>query len=172
MDSRDPGPFVLFMGFPSKEDPALVAWLALRERVADAAGASPGPDFAPTRDAQVDDRWLGIWRLLAPNNREIARSAFIYGSFTSARGNVLLLKETAPEMLAASFHGPTGGTHGWYVTVGSELAFTCARWYETAQLSLEAAAGAIRALGGAFVAEAPHQFPSRRRNRAVELVSK
>ena len=177
MDSRDPGPYVLFMGFPSKHDPALLAWLGLRERVAVQAGALQMPEFAApgapgaTRAPGADD-WIGIWRLLAPNNREIGRSAFIYGSFEVAQANVTFLKHSAAELTPISFHGPTGGMHGWYVALEGRLVFTCARWYETGQLSLEAAAGAIQAMSGAFVSQGPHQFSGRRRTRPSELSSR
>lgn len=180
MDSRDPGPYVLFMGFPSKHDPALLAWLGLRERVAVEAGALQMPEFAAPSAPSAQgaprapgaDDWIGIWRLLAPNNREIGRSAFIYGSFEVAQANVTFLKHSAAELTPISFHGPTGGMHGWYVALKGRLVFTCARWYETGQLSLEAAAGAIQAMSGAFVSQGPHQFSGRRRTRPSELSSR
>lgn len=181
VDSRDPGPYVLFMGFPSPHDPALLAWLGLRERVAVEAGAPQMPEFAApsapaapnsARPPDAADEWIGIWRLLAPNNREIGRSAFIYGSFEVAQANVTFLKHSAAELTPVSFHGPTGGMHGWYVTLEGRLVFTCSRWYETGQLSLEAAAGAIQAMSAAFVSHGPHQFSGRRRTRPSALSSR
>ena len=172
MDSRDPGPYVLFMGFPSSHDPALLAWRGLRERVAVEAVAPQIPEFAAPSAPDAADEWIGIWRLLAPNNREIGRSAFIYGSFEVAQANVTFLKVSAAELMPVSFHGPTGGMHGWYVTLEGRLAFTCSRWYETGQLSLEAAAGAIQAMSGAFVSQGPHQFSGRRGTRPSALSSR
>ena len=157
-------PYVLFMGFPSRDAAGLAAWTAFRELVG--VGAGLGVVAEPTRSRVARSphtvgHQVGIWRLLAPNNREIGRSAFLFGTFAAARTNVSQLKEQTAEMIATPFHGPTSGSHGWFVSVSGRLVFTCARWYETASLSLEAAAGAIAAFRHAHITEHPRRPASR-----------
>lgn len=153
-------PYVLFMGFPSRDAAGLAAWTAFRELVG--VGAGLGVVAEPTRSRVARSlhtvgHQVGIWRLLAPNNREIGRSAFLFGTFAAARANVSQLKEQTAEMIATTFHGPIAGSHGWFVGIGGRLVFTCARWYETASLSLEAAEKAVAALRDAVVTDHPRR---------------
>jgi hypothetical protein len=166
-------PTVLFSPFRSSNDPLRVAWTSFRELVhnaldqankASGSARTPGgfanfggtgrpagnvanvtPALPPTNQAS------GFWRLLAPNHREIARSSYIYGTFVGARSHVLALRENTSAMVIVTVHGPTAGTHGWYITVDGKPVMTCTRWYETTHASLDAAEGARAAFPLAFV---------------------
>jgi len=166
-------PTVLFSPFRSSTDPLRVAWTNFREMVHNAldqankasdSARTPGgfaniggtgrpagnvanatPALPPTNQTS------GFWRLLAPNHREIARSSYIYSSFVGARAHVLKLGENTAAMVIVTVHGPTAGTHGWYITVDGKPVMTCTRWYETTHASLDAAEGARAAFPLAFV---------------------
>jgi hypothetical protein len=183
-------PTVLFSPFRSSTDPLRVAWTNFRELVHNAldqankaseSKRTPGgfaniggtgrpagnvanvtPALPPTNQPS------GFWRLLAPNHREIARSSYIYGTFLGARAHVLNLRENTAAMVIVTVHGPTAGTHGWYITVEGKPVMTCTRWYETTHASLDAAEGARAAFPVAFVSSESRPIvssgPTRRAN--------
>lgn len=115
------------------------------------ARMSSGASEPPTVATQP----TGIWRLLAPNNRELGRSSFVYGSFQAARGHVLQLRESRDSLTAITIAGPFGENYGWVVTLGDATVMTCSRWVTTASAALAAAAGAIGAFTSADIAELP-----------------
>ncbi len=154
--------YVLFMAFPADDARGLTGWTQFRGYVDQAAGARP----PAARSVSTTDRQAGIWRLLASNHRELARSAFLYGSFAAARSSVLQIRDDLDDVVVTTFRGPVSGSHGWYASVDDRVLFTCARWYETSSLSLEASAGAIAALHSADVAEQPKE-PQRSRGSAA-----
>ena len=149
------GSSVLFMAFPARDAPGLVAWTRFRELINRGLSASD-----PTLDEAlhtVTDSPVGIWRMLASNNREVARSATAYPSFESARHAVLELQAAGSPFEIVTFHGPSSGTHGWVALVEGRAVLTCARWYETASISLEVSASAVAAFRTAYVSESPWQ---------------
>ena len=149
------GSSVLFMAFPAHDAPGLVAWTRFRELISRGLSASD-----PTLDARLaagGGSPVGIWRMLASNNREVARSATAYPSFESARAAVLALQESDEQFQIVTFHGPSSGTHGWVALAGGRAVLTCARWYETSSISLEVSASAVAAFRSAHVSESPWQ---------------
>lgn len=170
-----PSPCIVFSAFRSATDPRLRGWIAFRHDVhaeprlpdiaTDAhgrprkrAGAAPGPDSGHA----------GIWRLLAPNSRELGRSSSVYSSFAGARAHVLELKDQVDDMVATTVTGPTAGTHGWIVTLDGVVVMTAGRWYGAASSSREAAAGTLRAFRNALVPDDPrHSAESGRRSSRV-----
>ncbi|KFF59445.1 hypothetical protein JF66_11185 [Cryobacterium sp. MLB-32] len=172
----------MFSAFRSTTDLRLIGWAAFRENVragalAGAVAGSPagnlagsmagpsGPAVAeaqsrgsrpgrPARDGSTLARaHSGIWRVLASNNRELGRSASVYGSFAGARAHVLELKDLVDDMVAETVTGPTAGAHGWIVRVGDRVVMTSGRWYGGPSSSREASVGAILAFRTAIVAE-------------------
>jgi hypothetical protein len=150
------GSTVLFIAFPSLDAPGLVAWTQFRECVE--RGIASGepmldvPDRTLTR-APTAQAPVGIWRMLASNHREVARSARAFPSFESARLAVVELQVADAPLEIRTFHGPTSSTHGWAALSGGRAVLTCSRWYETASVSHEAAAWSIAAFRSATVAE-------------------
>jgi hypothetical protein len=110
----------------------------------------------------------GVWRLLATNNREIARSVRVYPSFPEARTEVDRICAGREELVVAAVVGPDRGTRGWYATLGGEAVITCSRWYETSSSSIAASMDAIEALQSAVIVDAVRTIESadRRRSRA------
>lgn len=143
------GSAVLYFSFDSVDQPGLVAWSRFREQV---LAALEGP--AIPADLPQAGR-VGVWRLLASNNREVARSAGVFDSFDSAKRAVALLQERWEELEVETFHGPVSATHGWAATLGGIPVVTCSRWYETGPISLDVSAASIESLRCARIAEAP-----------------
>ncbi|TFC80907.1 hypothetical protein E3T26_06665 [Cryobacterium sp. TMT1-21] len=157
-------PIFVFSAFRSFSDPRLQGWVALREHL------RAGAELADAREATMQPRLpraagaaasaalageSGIWRLLAPNNRELGRSSSVYGSFTAARTHVLALQAVVEDMVVTCVTGPSSGTHGWFVTVGDVPVMTSGRWYGAASSSREACNGALGAFPAAIVTEDP-----------------
>ena len=149
------GSSVLFMAFPARDAPGLVAWMRFRELIS--SGISASDPTLDDRGTTVSTRPLGIWRMLASNNREVARSAVAYPSFESARRAVLELQHVDVPFEIRTFHGPSSGTHGWAALSNGQVVFTCARWYETSSISLEVSASSVAAFRSATVTESPWQ---------------
>lgn len=160
-----PSPHIAFVSFRSMEDTRLTGWATNRERLgngsATAAIGNPsrGPELIPSRAARgstaaAGERGLlGIWRLLASNNRELGRSASIYASFAEARLHVLALQMLADDMVVSTVTGPSAGTHAWMVAVTDTIVMTSGRWYGAASAGREAGTASIRALQGAVVVD-------------------
>ncbi|MEA9986490.1 MULTISPECIES: hypothetical protein [Subtercola] len=162
-------PSIFFSQFASRNDPVLLGWSTFREHVRQGARASAAragrtlqpsgePRLAPVArspraTALTPDARSGIWRLLASNNREVARSLFLYESLSSARAHVLQLRQQTDEMTVMPITGPGAGQHGWYVTIDNVSVMSCGRWYGAAALSRESAAYSVHALASAFVSE-------------------
>jgi len=148
---------VVFSSFHSLADPKLHGWATLRGQIKSSADfaerAAPQTNPPATRiRPNLATVQAGVWRLLAPNKRELARSASVYSSFRVAHEHVLRLQELTAELVATSVVGPARGTHGFYLTLGGQIVMTNGRWYGAASASTEAAAAAIIALGAAAIA--------------------
>ncbi|WP_156891335.1 hypothetical protein [Agromyces subbeticus] len=145
-------PRIAFSQFRSGEDPMLLAWARFRSRLA------PAPDVASIGDrlGSVAKEPLSIertiWRLFASNNREVARSARVYGSFLAAREHVLMLQSRVAELDVQFVRGPETGSYGWTVALDDRAAATCARWYPSSACT-EAVTSALVLLDHADVAK-------------------
>lgn len=143
------GSAVLFIAFSSMDAPGLVAWSVFRQQVIDSMGSGQSANDT------VDGGPVGVWRLLASNNREVARSADLFDSFASARDSVERLQSRWQELELATFHGPASASHGWAASLDGSPAVTCARWYETGPISLDVSAASIDSFRRARITEAP-----------------
>jgi hypothetical protein len=153
-------PHVLFLAFASRSDPMQKAWTRFRDMFAnddprDVANVSMSVSEPAKATA---NGYSGIWRLLAPNNREVGRSAFLYRSFASSRAHVVELQANVDAMAVTTFDGPRAGTHGWFVSIDDVAVMTCGRWYETVGTSVEAVTRALDTLRFAVVTDAPRRF--------------
>lgn len=157
-------PCILFVAFPQGEEAPLHGWSRFRELV-----QTGGGDFAQSRGSetatvepgadpqQFGTARAGIWRMIASNNRELARSSFLYDSFVKAQSHILHLKENTAGMVVTVVTGPTAGTHGWYVSIDGTPVMTCGRWFRTAPSCHAAAEGTIEAFRLAVVADDPRR---------------
>ncbi|WP_147305914.1 hypothetical protein [Subtercola boreus] len=161
-------PYIAFTEFRSRADRALNGWSGFREHVRSGARAmaeltaqtlprsfdprlaplvgddAPAPPAAPFTG--------GIWRLLALNNREIARSLFLYESASAASDHVRKLQHSADGLEVHLIRGPVSMQHGWYATLNNVAVMSCGRWYPAAGLCHESAVYSVTALRSARVA--------------------
>jgi len=166
-------PTILFSSFQSGADPQRQAWSRFREQVntrshiAQTAHApQPGGRTAPSLPvATLGHNESGIWRLLAPNNRELGRSSFLYSSFVAARGHVLTLRE-GEGITAQTVRGPHPESYGWFAALRGVPVMTCTRWYASASASKEAGLAAVAAFAAAIVGQAPLRATSSGRRTA------
>lgn len=163
-------PRIVFSAFRSGSDPMLLSWNRFRDAVAPAnapgSGASAAGSTASVSSASGSPESVagaGIWRLLATNNRELARSAHVYPSLAAARTHVAQLRERADELVLTPVAGPALGRRGWYLSLGGTVVLTCGRWYGAASSSTEAAHAALAALALAEIPAAPRFVTTGRR---------
>lgn len=152
-------PTILFSSFPTENDPLRQSWARFRDQVqarTHTAGVAMSPELvqraAPRTAAVVRS---GLWRLLAPNNRELGRSSFLYTTFVDARAHVLKLRDELDRLVPATVVGILAEEHGWVVSLAGHVVMTCTHWYPSTAAAREAALAAIASLGNATVSEAP-----------------
>ncbi|WP_374946937.1 hypothetical protein [Agreia sp.] len=152
---------IVFSSFTSAADPMPRAWSRFRDQLT-STDQRPVDGLADPQSGSVC-----VWRLLASNNRELARSAVLYRSFDDARAAVFAARLPRQDFEIRSVHGPNAGTHGWFAQEpdGSPL-MTCGRWYGAHAASVDAAQHSIEAFCLATVlAEGPRRLsPDRRRS--------
>jgi hypothetical protein len=168
-------PTILFSAFQSGADPQRQSWARFREQVntrSNAALTAISPQLGErspvqARVASSGDDESGIWRLLAPNNRELGRSSFLYGTFSAARNHVLQLRG-AESLATSTVAGPLAQSFGWFISLRGVPVMTCTKWLGSAAASNEAAHAALAAFMAAVVGEAPLRATSsgRRTTRA------
>lgn len=169
-------PTILFSAFQSGADPQRQSWARFREQVntrslavvpAAAPSIADRSSRARVAVASTGQDESGIWRLLAPNNRELGRSSFLYGTFRAARSHVLQLRD-ADGLVATTVPGPLAESYGWFISLKGVPVMTCTRWYGNPASSAEAGRAALAAFALAIVGEAPLRATSsgRRTTRA------
>ncbi|MFC6356678.1 hypothetical protein [Luethyella okanaganae] len=155
--------------FRSDQDPTLLAWRRFRDQIdVPARGTAPVVERnvrgISRASSVVGDSECGVWRLLASNNREVARSARAYRSFIGARDHVHRLQDLVDEMVVVTLTGRATGTYGWFVQLHGIAILTCSRWYPAASSSVEASLGSLALLRIAVVAEESRRLPGARRH--------
>ncbi len=142
---------VIFDTFRSARDPRLSAWLLFRSAlVPELEGTQIASSGGRTTAAPVGV--YGVWRLLATNNRELARCALVYVSPGAALDAVRLEQGRVLDMAVTTVRGPRATTHGWVIRRGDRPVVTAARWYESAGEAAAAARAATVVLATADIA--------------------
>lgn len=145
---------VIFDTFRSARDPRLSAWLLFRSYLL--------PELAVTQLALTEAAppaivapigVFGVWRLLATNNRELARCATVFPSPTAAVEAARSAQVWAGEMSVTTVRGPVATKHAWLLRRGDRPVATAARWYESAGEAMGAGRSAVSVLTTAEVVE-------------------
>lgn len=161
--------------FADDRDPMLHAWLRFRDAVAAAEpveaerhlAVAAAPVGRLPQPRLVDDApHITVWRLLAPNNRELARSARCYATPDDALAHLAALREHAGGLRVATVAGSQAERHGWYLSLGLVPVLTCSRWYGVQSASLESADAARRAMAEAPIEERVQVLNGSRRRPA------
>jgi hypothetical protein len=172
-----PGARIVFTSFAARTDPMLAAWSRFQAELdgadaraqrsgntpasfATAAAGMSQPDARAHADARAKDaRALAepavVWRLLAPNNRELARSAHLYRTIADAERHAVQLQNTADELDVSLVLGPRPGMRGWVAAHRGIVVLTCGRWYGGAAANSESAAAAVLLIATAAIARSP-----------------
>lgn len=109
---------------------------------------------APRSAADLGDGVL-YWRLVASNNRELGRSAFLYQSVEQARRHVERIMSVAAELKIDAVADRPALRRGWVLSQDATPVMTSARWYSSSSTSVSSAASALAALRGARVLQGP-----------------
>lgn len=146
---------VIFDTFRSVRDPRLSAWLLFRSYLLPELAASQlalmeSPSVA---DALAPIGVFGVWRLLATNNRELARCATVFASPAVAVDAVGVEQSRADQMQVSTVRGPVATKHAWVMRRGDRPIATAARWYESAGEASAAGRAAVTVFRSADVVE-------------------
>ncbi|MFJ6652763.1 hypothetical protein ACIQLJ_08210 [Microbacterium sp. NPDC091313] len=135
--------------FRSAYDPMLQAWLRFRAHLLPEFGAvGPSMLIAAAPEAARAGQY-GVWRMLATNNRELARGSTLYASPAAALTEAEALQRSSDALTASVIRAAVGGKHGWVLRRDGVPALMCSRWFESAPEAAIAARAARAALGGA-----------------------
>jgi len=171
-------PGFVFSAFDSVSDKQFAGWAAFRESIQaatrlDGGGAPPSAAVAETGRASAaaeppvraaartraaparpePSGPLGIWRLLASNNRELGRSGRAYPSFESARDDVLRLQRLVDELVVVGVRGAVSSQFGWIATLDDVPVITSGRWFGASSTSLHSAATTLAVFETAHVSD-------------------
>lgn len=145
---------IVFDTFRSIHDPRLGAWLLFRSHLLPEWSMTAGSLGESTPEAALTPLGVfGVWRLLATNNRELARCARVFASPRAAFDAVVAEQARVEEMTVTAVRGPQSTTHGWVIRRGDRPVLTAARWYESASEAAAAGRAASHALGTAEIAQ-------------------
>jgi hypothetical protein len=137
--------------FRSAHDPMLGSWLLFRAQIlADSEVRMPQrrPD---DRAAAPGQGLYGVWRVLATNNRELARGASLHPSPVDAFVDAESAKAAADTLTSSVVRGSQPMTHGWVLRREGAPVLTASRWYESASEANAAAKAARKALAAATI---------------------
>lgn len=129
-------PRIVFTRFLSGDSPKLAPWSAHVRQVVPGPAAS-APD---TGDGVI------VWQLVSANNRHLARSAAIHGSFADAADSARAVIASSGSLGVELVSQPSRGSYGWYALDESTPVMLCARWYLTPRDRAHAVALALRSL--------------------------
>ncbi|MDQ1076131.1 MULTISPECIES: hypothetical protein [Microbacterium] len=161
---------VIFDTFRSHYDPRLAAWLLLRSHfLPELAAAHLEAQAATPSESIVSLGVFGVWRLLATNNRELARCAAVYTSPAAAVAAARRDQSRAADLQLTAVRGPGSTKHGWILRSAGVPVVTTARWYESAGEAMAAGRTAVNVFASAQVVDGVSiGTPSGRRSRVLD----
>jgi hypothetical protein len=136
--------------FRSAYDPMLHSWLRFRAHIVPEAGASAVTAVVPD-DVSAPRSQHGVWRLLATNNRELARGVALHASPGLALVDAEVLQQGSAALTTHIVRGASSTAHGWLLRREGVAAVMCARWYESAADAAAAARGVRAVLSDAVI---------------------
>ena len=146
----------MFSAFPSTTDGRFVGWAAFRDALAAGRRVTEQPDeprvVVPQPPTQhVEFTRVGIWRLLASNNRELARSWAAYPSFDAAHAHVERLQRDVGRLRITGVKGDSPSQYGWLATSNGQPVITSGRWFGASSTALHSAVTSLAAFESAVV---------------------
>jgi len=161
-------PNCVFLSLGSTKDSRFAGWAAFRNAIGAAriVGETPAvPPVTSPVDAQAVSAPVGVWRLLASNNRELARSWRAYPSFEAARAEVERLQQRADALQIAVVRGESASHYGWFALLDGEPVISSGRWFGASSTSQHSAETALAELALATITEAPATVAAQSKSR-------
>jgi hypothetical protein len=152
--------FVL-VDFASARDKSLAEWLRSAQLLQELR-RQPGDLYGDDGLVPPVGPVFG-WRLVAPNNRDLARSARFFGSDADALDAIEVLRAGAARMTTRLVVAPTFRGFGWDAALDATATLMCARWYEGRAIAQNAA----RIVTRIVVEETPDAASARPRRTAA-----
>jgi hypothetical protein len=163
-------PSLVFLAFSSTGDQKYRGWASFRDSVANGRPIGEAMPVVAARRAGdrgfVDLSTVGIWRLLASNNRELARSWVAYPSYAAARDDVARLQAAVESLVVTVVRGESASQYGWLATLDDEPVISSGRWFGASSTSMHSALTTLADFALATISEAPAR-PVDRRARAL-----
>jgi hypothetical protein len=152
-------PYVIFLAFASTSDRRFAGWAAFRQAIGagrplDEARFPPGAR-RPSDPGVAQLSSVGIWRLIASNNRELARSWVAYADFDAARAHVGHLQSNVDALEISVVRGDSASQYGWLASLHGVPVLMSGRWFGASSSSLQSAIATLADLGRATLAETP-----------------
>lgn len=122
-------------------------------------------------DSTNAEQRSGFWRLLASNNREVARSFLLYDGFRRAQAHVQQMQAHADALSIVIVRVQRNGSRGWVITHDDAPVIMCSRWYDSISTGVAAAEGALAALPTARLATAPDRSSASGRFQRRTVIS-
>ncbi len=152
---------VTFRSFPTVRHDMVQRWVRFRDGIVQPEHPSLTRRSRPTADGrrasstppEVGEGIAVYWRLMAPNHRELGRSAFLYPSVAKARHHVLRIIAASDQLAATAVTDPITARRGWMLRLDGAPIMTCARWYASSSSSSAAASLASLSIATAAVAD-------------------
>jgi hypothetical protein len=138
-------PVLVFSAFDSVRDPRYVGWGGFRDAVGTGIPITEG-EMTAKAARPVEPARPGIWRLLASNHREIARSWSAYPSFDAAQGHMLELQQSVAELEVVVVRDARAGRYAWTASFRGRAVITAGRWFGASSASFDSAALALAVL--------------------------
>ena len=132
-------PSFAFVTFGSASDRRLAGWTAFRDSILTATAIGDVPPVLVSASTNVPPP-VGIWRLLASNNRELARSWVAYPSCDAARADVTRLQSAVSSLAVTVVRGRSASHYGWFATLDGVPVISSGRWFGALSTSAHSAA--------------------------------
>ncbi len=139
------GSRIVFTRFVDGDSPKLQPWISHLRRTLRLDARTPTPITGDLESGAV------VWQLISGNNRQLGRSARIYGTFESASEDARRIVEGGASLQVSFISEHLRGVYGWYATSEGEPAVTCSRWYETERDRARSIALALPSLSAAVL---------------------
>jgi len=144
---------IVFTTFDSAGDRRLVGWGAFRRALVSSRqiGEPTCELESPDPGGEGDGAGATVWRLLAPNNRELGRSWAVYRSRAEAVRHLEVLRGEAHELAVIGLRGAHSSQYGWVATAAGRAVMTTGRWFGASSTGYHSAATALTAIRDAVV---------------------
>ena len=132
-------PSFAFVTFGSANDRRFAGWTAFRDSIRTATALGDSVPVAMPASTSVAPP-VGIWRLLASNNRELARSWIVYPDCAAAREDVTRLQSAVSSLAVTVVRGRSATEYGWFATLDGVPVISSGRWFGALSTSAHSAA--------------------------------